>query len=168
MNQPNGARGMTLIEVVVSLSILSGILVAGTMWIQVVSNDLSKTAADRDLMIAERTLDAIVMAILTGDFLLKDEQESREPRIEVSSDAITISTRSPGIGVIQTTFFYDGESETIGAKDQYAGESPTRVVAHNIKECTFEKVEHADRASIVRIEVVVGHSPPLLRETAIP
>ena len=90
-------RGMTLLEVLLSLALLGGIAVACASWVGAAARGTEGTAQRlRWQSAADAALGVVGEMIATGDFRLDDQRHLEQPRVRISGGALEIDTRLEG------------------------------------------------------------------------
>jgi prepilin-type N-terminal cleavage/methylation domain-containing protein len=91
-------RGMTMIELILSLSLLSGLMVISASWMRTAVRDVPAHAQPvREQACINAVFDQITRDCRTGDFTT---QNDNQPRVVTSNDSLQIRTRSPGLGPV--------------------------------------------------------------------
>jgi prepilin-type N-terminal cleavage/methylation domain-containing protein len=141
-------RGLTLIEVLVSLALLTSIVVATNSWLGVVRtvNGELYEQAQRDT-----TLDALFRSIrddcVTGDVL-----PPRVERVETGGDVLRIRTRDGATGTVtQWTYRLDRLDETI-VRVSGNGEQQVIVDAVTSWQCALDDDERVLRITMSRAD----------------
>ncbi len=93
--------GLTMVELLISLALLSLITAAGVGWLQTTTARGVIEADDvRWLAAAERTLQRIAESIVVGDV----DPDDRKSRIQVTDGALRIVSREPNAGRVTHSF----------------------------------------------------------------
>ena len=166
-------RAMTLVEVLISLAILTALLLVGTAWVQIASAEMERSRADRDVIIAERAVDAMTIALLTGDRPNVERgraaRQRQRDRVTVSPTELVVDTRTAGYGVIRRTFSYDAATQTVRMRDDASNAMPDPIViSNNVSECRFERQADVDQPDVVTITLAVGDTRIITREVTLP
>ena len=135
--------GVTLVEVLVSMTLLTGVILALGAWIEVTANAAATIQAPLHWhQAADATLRVIGDACSTGDF-------EREPRANNASrvtvhertSALTIHTRAPGKGSATLVIEFDERANRLMRKLDVGGETiETRRLIGLVADwhCTFD------------------------------
>lgn len=103
------SRGMTLLEVLLSLALLGGIALACASWIGTAARGTEGTAERlRWRSAADATLSLIGDLIVTGDFAPQEQRRSEEARVRVSGTSLEIDTRVDGKAAMAVLELEDG------------------------------------------------------------
>ncbi len=88
-------RGLTMIEVLVALGLLSALVFTLTSWIQTTARAGALAEPVRWRVAAEAVLQLIHDDLMTGDFLTEQQRRrSRQPRVMVENGSLRIRTRA--------------------------------------------------------------------------
>lgn len=102
-------RGLTIIEILLALSILTGLMLASTAWVQVAARSASHgDDAVRWRMAADACLQRIAEDLLGGDWPLEPDHD----RVEVEDDVLTIGTRD-GDGAAISAYRLDAQEQAL-------------------------------------------------------
>ena len=87
-------RGLTMIEVLVALGLLSALVLTLTSWIQTTARAAALAEPVRWRVAAEAVLQLIHDDLMTGDFLSEQQRRRRRhPRVMVENGSLRIDTR---------------------------------------------------------------------------
>ena len=87
-------RGLTMIEVLVALGLLSALMLTVTSWIQTTARASTLAEPMRWRVAAEAVLQLIHDELMTGDFLTEQQRHrNRHPRVMVENGSLRIHTR---------------------------------------------------------------------------
>ena len=88
-------RGLTMIEVLVALGLLSALIFTLTSWIQTTARASSLAEPGRWRVAAEAVLQLIHDDLMTGDFLTEQpSRRNQQPRVMVENGSLRIDTRA--------------------------------------------------------------------------
>ena len=88
-------RGLTMIEVLVALGLLSALVLTLTSWIQTTARAGALAEPVRWRVAAEAVLQLIHDDLMTGDFLTEQQRRrSRHPRVTAENGSLHIRTRA--------------------------------------------------------------------------
>ncbi len=88
-------RGLTMIEVLVALGLLSALVLTLTSWIQITARAGALAEPMRWRIAAEAVLQLIHDELMTGDFLTEQQRrKSRQPRVMAENGSLRIRTRA--------------------------------------------------------------------------
>ena len=88
-------RGLTMIEVLVALGLLSALVLTLTSWIQTTARASTLAEPLRWRVAAEAVLQLIHDDLMTGDFLTEQQRRrNRQPRVMVENGSLRIRTRA--------------------------------------------------------------------------
>lgn len=103
------SRGMTLLEVLLSLALLGGIALACASWIGTAARGTEGTAERlRWRSAADATLTLIGDLIATGDFVPTEQRRPEEARVRANNAALAIATRVDGVATTTVLELKDG------------------------------------------------------------
>lgn len=93
-------RGLTIIELLISLGIFSGVMLGVSSWIQVTTRTNSLVEPVKWQRSAEAVLQLIHDDISSGDFQLNSKRNNRNknPKVEANDNVLEIKTRSHAQG----------------------------------------------------------------------
>ena len=92
-------RGLTMIEVLVALGLLSALVLTLTSWIQTTARAAALAEPVRWHVAAEAVLQLIHDDLMTGDFLTEQQKRRRrQPRVMVENGSLRIDTRASSSG----------------------------------------------------------------------
>ena len=92
-------RGLTMIEVLVALGLLSALMLTVTSWIQTTVRASTLAEPMRWRVAAEAVLQLIHDDLMTGDFLSEQQRRrNRQPRVMVENGSLRIRTRAVQVG----------------------------------------------------------------------
>lgn len=95
------SRGMTLLEVLLSLALLGGIALACASWVGTAARGTESTAERlRWHSAADASLGLIGDLIATGDFNPNEQRVPERPRVRVETNSLEIDTRLNGRSAI--------------------------------------------------------------------
>jgi prepilin-type N-terminal cleavage/methylation domain-containing protein len=132
-------RGMTLIEVLVSLTLLTAIISAAATWTTIAGNAAGvQSEPSRWHRAAQNVLDLIHDDLVTGDFEsdTKQAREQRPPKVSVENDSLGISTRLLSAGRIALSRHYqlDIDMNVLTTKEQPSDSPRGRVLLTDVDE----------------------------------
>lgn len=88
-------RGLTMIEVLVALGLLSALMLTVTSWIQTTVRATTLAEPMRWRVAAQAVLQLIHDDLMTGDILTEQQRRgSQQPRVSVQNDSLRIHTRA--------------------------------------------------------------------------
>ena len=92
-------RGLTMIEVLVALGLLSALVLTLTSWIQTTARAGTLAEPGRWHVAAKAVLQLIHDDLKTGDFLTEQQRRrNRQPRVMVENGSLRIDTRASSSG----------------------------------------------------------------------
>lgn len=92
-------RGLTMVEILVALGLLSALMLTVTSWIQTTARASALAEPMRWRIAAQAVLQLIHDDLMTGDFEAgQQRRRSRQPRVMVESDSLRIDTRTGQAG----------------------------------------------------------------------
>jgi prepilin-type N-terminal cleavage/methylation domain-containing protein len=108
------ARGMTMLEVLLALTLLSTVSVAVATWLEI-SGRMSR---DVDGQVAWERSAAAALRQIESDLLVGDlRQREDEPRVEVIPRGVRIRTRATGIGSVTREYVLEPEESRLVRRD---------------------------------------------------
>ena len=101
-------RGLTLIELLVALSLLSLIVLASSAWIRITAG----SAAQESTLVHQSTAAQAVLRLIHSDLITGDfnRAENADPRVRIEGNRLQIDTRVPETGLITHSYRYDPSS----------------------------------------------------------
>jgi len=109
------ATGLTLIEVLVSMALLTGVFIAVGAWIEVTASASSSISTPLQWQqAADVTMRVIADDLHTGDFTAEPIHDN-QPRVEVNENtgALTIDTRIAGHGPVSVIIEHNSETNRL-------------------------------------------------------
>ena len=168
-------RGLTMVELLVALSLLSAVMLAVASWTQVTARASADAAEPvRWRAAAENVLRLIHDDLVTGDFAGDSSAEGRgrtpSPRVEVFVGELRLRTRAAGagagaIGPVTRRYAFDALSDELRLHQATAqGISTTRLLLDRVEEwqCSIDEEEKLLTVGITSSDgTVVTRSYPL-------
>src|SRR5437870_3306839 len=104
--------GMTLLEMLLALALLSAIIAASAAWMQIAAELAAPSgafAAQRQMLAVDAAFDLIQQDLNVGDFQPQRDSRipSKPPRVTVSGDKLTIRTRVSESGAVEHAYQRD-------------------------------------------------------------
>lgn len=165
-------RGLTMIELLVSLSIFSGVMLGVVSWIETSTRTSSLVEPLRWQVAAEAVLQLIHDDLIIGDFPTDRERRRRNtpPQVTVSNNVLEIQTRSqaPGQSASSATHRYsiDRLAGTLMRSAQYPrGRRDKRLLLDNVSQwsCTIN-----DEAQTLRVSITSENNQITIRSYRLP
>ena len=113
MTYPRAAhrRGLTLVEVLAALVLLTGIMLAAAAWVQASARATAATVPEaRTRSAVEAVFRQLHDDLAIGDF---DDDKNASPRVVNLHDRIEIRTRVPGHGAVTVTYRLEQREGTL-------------------------------------------------------
>ena len=165
-------RGLTMIELLVSLGIFSGVMLGVVSWIQTTTRTSSLVEPMRWLIAAEAVLQLIHDDLIIGDFPTDRERHRRNtpPQVRVSDNVLEIRTRSQAQGQSASSathrYSIDRLAGTLQRKAQYPrGMRDNRLLLDNVREwlCTIN-----DEAQTLSVSIISENNQIITRSYRLP
>lgn len=165
-------RGLTMIELLVSLSIFSGVMLGVVSWIQTSTRTSSLVEPLRWQIAAEAVLQLIHDDLVIGDFPTDRKRRRRNTpsQVTVSDNVLEIRTRSHAQGQSASPathrYLIDRLAGTLQRKAQYSrGRRDTRLLLDNVSQwlCTIN-----DEAQTLRVTIISKNNQTLSRSYRLP
>ena len=138
-------RGMTLLETLVSVTLLASVVVAVGGWLELAARGVPRQAADvrwRDAV--ERALALIHDDLETGDFLT----EPRTTGVEVGNGRVEIDTRETGVGPATNRYEVEHGSGHLVRTSLGDGRAQRRVLVGDTNSLTVQFDEEHSRLEL--------------------
>lgn len=152
--------GLTLIEVLVSMALLTGVFVAVGAWIEITASAASSISEPLQWnQTAEATLRVIGDDLNTGDFETETTDYS-EPRIEVDENtgALTFDARTAGHGAVTIEIKHDNNTNQLVRNVRQNQQTiASRVLIGAVQNWQCAVNEEATQLTIM-IESINGHT----------
>lgn len=162
-------RGLTMIEVLVALGLLSALVFTLTSWIQTTARASTLAEPVRWRVAAEAVLQLIHDDLMTGDFLSEQpRRRNRHPRVMVEDGSLHIVTRASSGGGGTTVHHYaldafTGElTRTHGPK---LGRHTTRLLLDDVRNwnCRID-----EERTMLTVSITSGAGPSIQRSYLLP
>jgi len=135
---------LTLIEMLVSLALLSGLMLAVVSWTQAAARSGAELAGPHAWRsAAERIIGLIHDDIQSGDWRPRvDDRTTRQPLVQLENGELTIRTRSAGEVVHRYQLDAPGGELSLSSTDGSARSAP-RLLLQQVKEwtCAIEQID---------------------------
>ncbi len=164
-------RGLTIIEVLVSLGLLSALMLTVTSWIQTTVRASTLAEPMRWSVAAEAVLQLIHDDLMTGDFEAEQQRRSnREPGVMVENGSLRIRTRTVqgGDEIGQTIHRYELDTFTdeLGATNEpKRGRHTTRLLLDDVERfnCRID-----DEPALLTVSITSGSGQSIQRSYLLP
>lgn len=123
--------GMTIVELLAALALLSGLLVAAGSWTRLagaISGECSSSLLWRRS--AEAAFELLHNDLATGDFQI--DESTGEPRVVLTDDSLTIQTRRIGFGPVEHFYRFDSVSHRLSRIERAETTSSERTLLGDI------------------------------------
>lgn len=162
-------RGLTIIELLVSLGIFSGVMLGVISWIQTTTRTSSIIEPLRWQIAAEAVLQLIHDDIKSGDFQLNSKR-NKIPKVKANDNVLEIRTRSHAQGqqASPSIHYYslDRYSRTLNRKAEYPrGRHDNRLLIDHVSEwlCIVN-----DDAKTLRVSLISENNHKITRSYRLP
>lgn len=135
-------RAMTLIEMLLSLALLTSMVVAATAWVQLASRSGTVAVGPiRWRMAADAFYQFLVDDLRTGDFMTRSGEKRRAPRelpqVRLENGELTVTTRFSGIGALAHRYRFNDLDHVLIVEQRLAsGEVRQRPLLFEVDEFT--------------------------------
>ncbi len=156
-----GRRAMTMIELLLALSLLSGFMAAVISWTQIAGNAgsrLTQSLIERN--VAQTVLQLIHDDLVTGDFAKPDPRTEARPRVRVRQNTLTIETRSPSIGPITHEYRFGLIAQNLSRFERSESGRIEHPLLTGIAQFDCELYEETKELSVT---LAIGNGPTLTR-----
>ena len=132
-------RGLTMIEVLVALGLLSALVLTLTSWIQTTARAAALAEPVRWSVAAEAVLQLIHDDLMTGDILTEQQRRrSRHPRVTIENGSLRIRTRAvqggDEIGATVHRYELDARTRELGRSNEpKRGRHTTRLLLDHVR-----------------------------------
>ena len=134
-------RGMTLLEVMLAMALLSAIVGVTASWMQIAGAAVTQTSEPARLVSAARAvLELIADDVHVGDFAkpTSNNNEEEPRRVEVSEGALIIKTRTPGSGPVEHQFSFDESAKRLLLKEVSSAGARERVLVVGVESASWQ------------------------------
>ena len=149
-------RGLTLIELLLSLLLLTAVAGASASWMSFAARSAESTKPERWRASAERVLGLIEQDLLTGDFEIIPSRRERDPelaKVRIESEDLIVRTRDRGPAEHRYHLDDDHHRLMLEAADERAllGEVSAFDIVHDAEGARLAvTIESADGSSVAR------------------
>jgi prepilin-type N-terminal cleavage/methylation domain-containing protein len=162
-------RGMTLIELILSLSLLSGLMVVSASWMRIAVRDVPSHAHPvREQACIVAVLDQITRDCQTGDFTTQD---GSQPRVVTSGNTLRVRTRSAGRGPVVHTYTQRHASGELWLEIETESKRLERPLLSNLDRFECELIESSTEAgelSRLSVQIIMHSGSEVIREVELP
>lgn len=145
-------RGMTLLETLLSVTLLASVVVAVGGWMELAARSVPQQAAHvRWRAAAERSLALINNDLMTGDFVAAPESHG----VEVGNGRVLILTREPGTGSVTHRYEVEHDNHHLVRVSEWEGRTSRRVLVGDASSLTAD-LDEEKRRLVVLVRSVAG------------